>query len=240
MHHRSIAVLFAVLVSAGVALAADHEMRQISVLGTATVDVAPDQMRWRVSVRTTDAESARRAADLQGKAVAQVIALIKRNGVAERDLQTSRLRLGEHWTHEGPKRTQAGYMATTDLVFTLADLARYTDLWLSLADVPAVSIDGIELDHSERIRLQDEARDLAAQAARAKAARLAETLGVKLGKVLVVEEDLLEEVGRFGMPMFSNMVRAGAGPGQGDEVFAPGTIPVRARLKVVFALEDRS
>jgi len=171
MHH--VIVLLVVLLLAGAALAADHGTRQISVHGTATVEAVPDQMRWRVSVRNVDAESARNAADAQNRSVSEVIAFLKRNGVEEREIQTSRLRLGEHWNHEGPQRVRAGYAATTDLVFTLADLTRHTDIWLGLADIAAVSISNVDLDHSERIRLQDEARDQAVLAARAKAAHLA-------------------------------------------------------------------
>ncbi len=64
----------------------------ISVIGEASVSVAPDQARIDGGV-TSDAKTAREAAEANNAAMGKVLLALKGAGIDERDYQTSRLSL---------------------------------------------------------------------------------------------------------------------------------------------------
>src|SRR5258708_7657772 len=89
--------VFAAAIAAGALLAApalaDTEPPAvISVTGEATVSVAPDLAQIDGGV-TSDAKTAREASDANNAAMGKVLLALKGAGIAEKDLQTSRLSL---------------------------------------------------------------------------------------------------------------------------------------------------
>jgi uncharacterized protein len=235
MVRRSILAL-ALLMSMGVASADELAQEHIAVYGTATLQVPPNQMRWLVNVRNTNPQSAA-AAEEHGALVASVMGFLRKSHVAEETIQTSGVQLGENWNPVLGSRERDGYFASTDVNFTLADFAGYAAVWTGLAGLPGVTVNGMELDHTDRIRFQNEARTQAVLAARDKARGMAEALGVRLGEPLAIEEDLSVSEGmRAHVLTMSNTVIPEGEPGDVDKYLAPGTIPIRARVKVVFAM----
>jgi uncharacterized protein YggE len=232
-------LIVVLLLVATAATAGELESRHVTAYGTATIQVTPDQMKWRLLVRNMDLGSARQAAEDHAKRVGAVIEFLKDNRIEEKTIQTSGMRLGETWKHEYGERVLEGYTASTDVTFVLNDFDRYTDLWLGLAELPAVSVQGIELDHSDRISFQNEARVDAVLAAREKAEAMAAALGVHIGKPLAVEEEPSLDVRPFAREaLYSNTMASAGGPAEADQSVAPGSIPIRVRVKVVFKLID--
>ena len=64
----------------------------VTVAGEATVAVAPDTAMIRIGVTSQD-KTAREAGEANAKQMTAVLAAIKDAGIAERDIQTSRLSL---------------------------------------------------------------------------------------------------------------------------------------------------
>ncbi|MBE0565711.1 MAG: SIMPL domain-containing protein [Krumholzibacteria bacterium] len=237
MNARLGILAFALLLPISAAAGGNSEPGRISVYGTAVRQVAPNQMNWRLVVRNVDQETARGAVRDHAAAVGSVLDFLKGGRVAAQEIQTSGMQLGENWKHIRGERTREGFYASTDVTFKLEDISKYAEVWTGLADLASVSIESVELDHADRIDLQNEARIDAVLAAREKAQGIADALGARLGAALSVEEDLLFNEGpRSRLPSASNSVTA-SGPSAGaDELFAPGSIPIRSRVKVEFTL----
>lgn len=236
---RSVAVL-ALILSASVATADDFEVRHITTFGTATIQVAPDQMKWRLKVRNVDPNSAKAAAEGHGALVAAVLEYLEQNHISEQTIQTSGMRLGEVWENEYGKRELKGVFASTEVSFTLSDLAQYPSIWIGISGLPAVSVLGVDMDHTERIRFQNEARVKAVLAAKEKAEAIAFTLGVHIGGPLMVEEDLsMNKSVRAGGSVFSNSISFTGENGGVEGFVAPGYIPISVRVKGAFELLNR-
>ena len=125
-------------------------------------------MRWHLNVRNINPKSSGAAED-HGAMVAAVMAFLTQSQIAEETIQTSGMQLGENWTLAPGSRERDGYFASTDVSFTLADFTKYSSVWIGLSGLPAVTVRGVDVDHTDRIRFQNDARVKAVLAARDKA-----------------------------------------------------------------------
>ena len=213
------------------------ETPHVTVYGTSTIQVVPNQMIWSLTVRNVDPSSAG-AAKSHEKAVGAVLAFLKQSQIAADRIQTSWMQLGENWKHVRNERIQDGYVAFTDIRFTLSDLLKYSMLWTGLAEIHGVQVNSVSFDSSERIKFQNEARSKAVLLAQDKAKAIADALGIPLGRPLSIEEDLSVSEGyRAQSSSRSNSVSfSGSAPADSDSSVAPGSIPIRSGVKAIFSL----
>lgn len=230
-----IALALALVVTASAAGADEFQTRHVTVYGTATLQVAPDQMKWHLNVRNIKPTSAAVVEEHSG-IVASVLAFLEESQIRQATIQTSRMQLGEKWSEVRGSSVREGYFASTDVDFTLADFTKYSALWIGLSTFPTVTVREIDMDHTDRVRFQNEARVQAVLAARDKAQGIAEALGARLGEPLIVDEDLSATEGWWTRASTTNVaVSVGEAAGV-DESLAPGSITVRARVRAVFGL----
>jgi uncharacterized protein len=215
---------------------------QIMVYGTATIQAAPNQMKWLLNVRNIN-PSSEGVAEVHGTTVAKVLAFLKQSQIAEDTIQTSRMQLGENerWNSSTQRNVQDGYVAFTDVRFTLADFNQYSSIWMGLSAIQGVRVGNVTLDSSDRIKFQNEARTNAVLAARDKAKAIAETLGVKIGGPLNIEEELSVSEGYQAQStvLTNSNIISSTGSSVGIDQVAPGAIPIRARLKATFRLLEK-
>jgi uncharacterized protein len=229
-------LVFALLLIVPAAKSVESEVPHIVVYGTATIQVTPNQMVWNLSVRNFNPTSTG-AARAHETTIAALLAFLKQSKIEEKTIQTSRMQLGENWKYKDGERFLDGYYASTDVQFELVDFSKYSSLWIGLSGIQGVQISNVSLGHSDRIQFQNEARTRAVLAAREKARAIAETLGARIGEPLMVEEDLSIADGyRSQLPVSTNSNILVEAPGGTDQSVAPGTIPVRARVKASFHL----
>jgi uncharacterized protein len=223
----------------GAAVHADEiQLPHVTVYGTATTEVIPDRMIWTVSV-TTIGPSVAEIAGQHVQAVSQVLAFLKGAKVAENEIQSTNMQLGEHQVYKDNSWVKEGYRASTALSFKASNFDAYKDLWLGLVAINGVSIDGVYYDHSQRITLQNETRLKAVVAAKEKAVSLAKALGSEAGEPLLIEEDpSSQQSGRPTNYLACMTSVAGAGSSSDDSatVVAPGQIQIQSRIKVAFRL----
>lgn len=206
------------------------DLPHITVDGRAKTEVVPDQMRWYLTVEKTGRELPT-VADEHTKAVQQVLDFLRDTGIQEADVQTTRMEFGENLVYRNETSVKEGYRASTDVCFQTLDLKKYRTLWIGLAQLPGVSVDGIYYDHSKRIEYQNETRRKALLAARDKAKDLARTLGSDIAEPLMIEEDSWE---------YGGTVNYFQGPDRresdDDEGLALGKIAIRMKVRVTFRL----
>lgn len=208
----------------------------VAVSGVATTEVVPDQLIWRIRIHNTGSKLSDVAAE-HAIMVRATLEFLKRNDLEGADVQTSQMKFGENRECQNGSWIKQGYYADTEASFKLMAFDKYDALWIGLAELAGVSVDSVVFDHAKRIEYQNETRRKALVAARDKAADLAHTLGAELGEPLSIEEDLALYQTNNRNP-YSNCVqfcdpREMAEPG---ETLAPGTIPIRMRVKAVFRL----
>lgn len=222
-----------------------EEIREpvVSVTGTAVVEAVPDELSWRVEIKNIGPDLSV-VADKHATKLAEVIELITAQGVVAKDIQTSQMQFGRNRVYRRNEWTEEGYVASTSVMFKINDLTKYKAVWLALAATSGVSVEAVEFGSSKRIELRKEARRKALLAAREKAGDMAATLDAKIGAPVSIVDDT--SAVRFGTSMIgsnsisnSNTVSPANGASDDGEIggsIAPGTLPIFAKVTVVFQL----
>ena len=197
----------------------------VTVTGEATVAVAPDTAMIRIGVSSQD-KTAREASDANAKQMTAVLEAIKNNGIAERDIQTSRLSLQPQYdTSKAGIARLTGFQATNQVTVRMRDISKLAAVVDSAIAAGANEMSGIEFIVSEQSKLLDQARDDAIADAHRKAELYAKAAGAKLGRVVAISEE-----GSPQPPRPMQALRAGAVP------IAPGEQTLRAAVTVSYEL----
>ena len=154
----------------------------VTVTGEATVAVAPDAAVIRIGVTSQD-KTAREASDANAKQMTAVLAAIKDTGVADRDMQTSRLSLQPQYdpNKSGTARL-IGFQVTNQVTVKIRDIDKLPAVLDRAIAAGANEMSGIEFVVSEQSKLLDQARDEAIADAHRKAELYAKAAGGKLGQ----------------------------------------------------------
>ena len=211
------------------------QLPHVTVYGTATAEVIPDQMIWSLKAKNQGLVLENVAKEHM-KIVKDLLRLLRDNKVNEKTIQTSRMEFGENWEYRSSTRVREGYFASTQISFKITDLDLYSKLWLEMAKMPAASVENVAFDHTKRIDYQNETRQRAILAAREKAVLMAKAVGAEIGEALLVEEDLSIETPWLVNSVNNNLRALPDGEPARAEGVAPGTIPIRIRVRAAFRL----
>jgi uncharacterized protein YggE len=186
----------------------------------------PDAAVIRIGV-TSSAKTAREASDANAKQMTSVMAAIKEAGIADRDVQTSRLSLQPQYdpNKSGTARL-LGFQVTNQLTIKIRDIDKLPAILDRAIAAGANEMSGIEFIVSEQSKLLDQARDDAIADGRRKAELYAKAAGVRVGQVIAISEEGSSPPPR---PMVQAM-RAGTVP------VAPGEQMLRASVSVTYAI----
>jgi len=210
------------------------EPRQITVNGTSDIFVEPDEAVLNYGV-STETKTLAEATQTQDQKMKSVLRILRDAGVAEKDIQTSRLQVGPQ---HNDKEKLIGYKASQSLTIRLRDLSKYEDLSRRLLEGGVNNVYGIDFTLANPRKHADQARAAAVRAAREKATVMASELGAKIGKpVSIVEEDG-DGYGTLGR--LSNVaLLAGHVANEGDlgPTISGGQVRVRAKVTIRFELE---
>lgn len=163
----------------------------VSVTGEASISVPPDLAQIDSGV-TTEAKTAREASEANNKAMGGVLQALKNAGIAEKDIQTSRLSLSPQST---PGRNPnapfqiTGYRASNRVTVTIRDITKVADTIDVLVGSGANEISGISFMVSKASKLLDDARSEAIADARRKAEIYAKAANISLGAPISISEE---------------------------------------------------
>jgi uncharacterized protein YggE len=218
-------ILFALIAVAALTPARAAE-KLITVTGEASVAIAPEAAVIRIGVSSQD-KTAREASDANARQMTAVLAAIKGNGVAERDIQTFRLSLQPQYdpNKAGPAHL-TGFQATNQVTVKVRDIDKLPALLDRAIAAGANEMSGIEFVVLEQSKLLDRARDEAIADAHRKAELYAKAAGAKLGRVVAITEE-----GSAPTPRPIQMLRTGA-----QVPIAPGEQTLKAVVTVSYEL----
>jgi len=218
------ALLIAVFTRASLpARAAEH---LVTVNGEASVSVAPDLVMIRIGV-TSQAKNARAASEANAKEMTKVLTAIEQNGIAKKDIRTSRLSLQPQYDASKPGAARlTGFRVTNQVTIKIRDIGQLPSILDRAIASGANEMSGIEFVVSQRSTLLDRARGEAIADAHRKAELYANAAGAKLGRVIAITEGGTSTPPRPVM----QALRAGGVP------VAPGERTLRASVTVSYEL----
>ncbi|MDF0696860.1 SIMPL domain-containing protein [Rhizobium sp. MC63] len=189
------ALLALPMAAAAPVLAQEAKPREvISVTGDGESSMAPDMAIVTLSV-VKQAKTAREALDENNKAMKDVLDSLKSGGIAERDLQTSGFSIQPQYNYPQPVDGQQqqpqliGYQTINAVTVRLRDLAKLGQVIDQSVTLGINQGGDIQFTNDKPEAALEEARKNAVTEAVKKAKTLSEAAGVKLGRIIEINEN---------------------------------------------------
>jgi len=215
---------------------ADDPPPSVTATGEGKIDVAPDTawLGFGISARQATVAAAR---DEVARGVARLIKLARDNGLQDEHIATAALHVNPEfdWHPATRERRLLGYVVSRQITLKLTDLARLGELTEQALGLGVTQASPAVFDTSRRREIEAEALAAAARDTRARAAVMAEALGVALGAPLQIEAGGAAAPPR---PMM-RMAVAESDAMSGAETYQPGLIRITASVTTRFALLER-
>jgi len=198
------------------------------------VRTAPDMATVSLGVMT-EAKTAVEAMRLNATRMTEVVASLRRSGIAEKDIQTSNLNLSAQYRYEENKPPQlTGYQASNTVTIRVLDLNKIGAALDAVVSVGANQINGISFGLKDPEATENAARQKAVQALTAKASLYAGATGHRVGRLVT-----LSEGGGYSVPPPMPMAMMARGGFAKDEASTPvsgGEIVVRIDINGLYEL----
>ena len=209
--------------------------RTITVVGEGKVRIKPDIAQANIGVQVnkpTVKEASSEARDVM-KAVLQVL---KEQGVAEKDIQTSGFSVWAErpYSPEGPSNGMI-YQVSNQVAVTIRDLETVETVLGATMEAGANSIYGVTFSLDDPSQVGSEGRKKAVADAKAKAQELAALNGVKLGDVVSVSE-VIGGGGGYYAGRFARIAPVEMGGGGGGPI-TPGELELTVQLEIVYTVQ---
>ena len=221
--------------------------RTVSVIGSALINVTPDRALVQLGVQSngTTVSAVQQA---NTKAIQQVMAAIKEQGVEAKDISTD-LYMIEPIYENYDSLFIKGYRIHNTVAVTVRDVKNTSAIVAAALAAGANQVNDIGFYTSELRKYRDQARELAMTAAREKAQALASAAGAETGCVLSIGENSSSYYNGwwYGSPRNASMMTqntiqnaapsSASASGEGDEPISLGQISVKAEVNVSYALK---
>ncbi|KKQ00169.1 MAG: hypothetical protein US10_C0039G0009 [Candidatus Moranbacteria bacterium GW2011_GWD2_36_198] len=202
-------VVGAILVVALAVNNSSKEKQLFSVVGSGTIYAKADIANINVGLKTGVKKTAVEASQESSAKMNSIIGELKKLSIDEKDIKTNDYRLNPvyNWT-ENKGQELTGYEVTQTLSLKIRDMETTEQGANQIGDV-AFTID-------DEFALKNQAREMAIEKAKEKAAIIAKQSGMKLGKVKNVSENYDQP----SFPMYAN-AKADAATASNQEAPAP-------------------
>lgn len=210
----------------------------ITVVGEGQVAVKPDVAYITLGVQTTGA-TAQAAMQENANRMTQVIDRIRALGIPDQDIQTSSVDLWPVYSDQSgrpePMLQQedtpriTGYRASNNVRITISDVSQAGTILDGVVDVGANTISGIQFSVKDDSQAKQQALAQAITQARQKADAIAQSLGVSITSVSLVQEEFS---GGIVAPRMAMAQDAAAGT-----PIMTGELEVTARVQVTYSFQ---
>ena len=175
---------------------------KITVDGQGTIKVLPDIATVTLGVTTSDSD-AKRAQDKNSSTMSAVIAAMKAQGVADKDITTAYYYLNPDYNYSGDKNpTLSGYTVSNSVTVTLRDVNATGKILDAGISAGANNANSITFSLADSSAYYSQALQMAVKNAKVKAGAIAAALGVTIGNPVEVTENVN---GGYPAPVYSTM-----------------------------------
>ena len=222
---------------------------KITVNGEAVVKVQPDQIIISFGIETWD-KNIMVAKQENNKIMKKAVAVIKEYGIPDKDIQTDHLSIEPRYDSNYEKKNFIGYFVRNTFVVTVAEPDKVENLVTGVLQSGINYIHSINFQTTEFKKYREQARELAMNAAKEKAEKMAGSLGQLIGNPIQISEGYggsnwwyYSSWNGWGSGSRSNymsqnvMQNIGSGTGEISETIALGKISIKASVNVIFELK---
>ena len=220
----------------------------ITVNGDAVVTVQPDQIVINFGIETWD-KDIMTAKQMNTEIMKKAMTVIKESGVPDKEIQTDYLSVEPRYNDNYEKKDLIGYFVRNTFVVTMSDPEKVENLVTAVLQSGVNYIHSINFQSTEFKKYREQARELALNAAKEKAEKMASALGQSIGAPMQISEGY----DGFGWWYYNSWSGWGYGrsntmsqnivqniPGGSDQIsetIALGKISIKANVSVTFELK---
>lgn len=216
---------------------ADAPRETISVSGFGEATGLPDMAVVQFAVETRS-DNITDAIDESNRIVESIRSALLGMGIAETDLQSTSFNVwpeDEFNRQTGEPTGERTYHVDSTLSATLREIDRVSEMIQTALDAGATNVWGLSFGIDDTAALEAKARAEALQDADARAAQLAESIGVSLGEPLAVSELAGGGIIPFGLEFAAFR---GIGGGGGGPPISTGEMTVTVQVDVVYGVDS--
>jgi len=227
--------LLAALLAVTACAQAQTETRTVTVTGIGSASVQPDRAIVRMSIvareKTLDV-----AQERSGDVSAAVLSLLDELDIDRDRVDTTGASVSPdyRWDRTREEQILRGYIAQRQLLVDVRDLEKLGLVVEGAVKAGVNQVTPPQLDSGDRREAYREALEMAAKDARANAARLAKSLGAKLGDVMQISDGSYAPA---PMPQ-ARMATTMAMESDASQTYNAADLNFNATITVVFALTD--
>jgi uncharacterized protein YggE len=217
----------------GVSVATDQTIHGLWVAGTGEASADPEVARIMFGVDLRGDDPAK-LVDEGTRKINSATSAIRELGIAEGDIKTIGYNLWVETVHDPETGTPTGdviYHVSHQTQATVHDLVTVGDVLAAVVQAGANTISEVSFTVDNPKALVEQARRDALQDAKARAALMAEGLGITLGKPILVTE------GGFSVPIPAGMGIGGGGMAESAVSISPGAFSVSVSVQVVYEIQ---
>ncbi len=203
----------------------------VMTAGEAVVKRAPDRA-WVTITAESRARSPREAQRLNAEAMSAVMARLKTFGLQPDAIQTSSYVVQPEYDYANGRQTLRDYLARNSVDVRVDDLARLGEIMDAAVGSGATSVGGVRFDLRDRTAAEREALRQAVADARARADSAAAGAGMRVERVLRIEEQRASPI----PPPRPVVMAMRAEAGDTTTPVAPGELEIRAQVTLTAAI----
>ncbi|MGB5530974.1 MAG: SIMPL domain-containing protein [Ignavibacteriaceae bacterium] len=223
---------------------------KITANGEAVVKVQPDEIIITFGIETWD-KNIMVAKQENNDIMKKAIVVIKEAGIQDKEIQTDYLSIEPRYDDNYEKKNFIGYFVRNTFVVTLAEPDKVEELVTGVLQSGVNYIHNINFQTTEFKKYREQARELALNAAKEKAEKMAGALGQRIGDPIQINEGYggsnwwyYSSWNGWGYGGRSNymsqnvMQNIESGTGEISETIALGKISIKANVTVTFELKN--
>ena len=160
------------------------------VVGEGSASVAPDTAEITLGVNTRESTVAA-AQTKTNQVISGITQALKQNGVEQKNIKTINYSVNPEYDYSSGNNRITGYNVNASLLIKVTDFAKLNQAIDSATSLGANQVGGVNFTLSDdaRLKAEDQARISAVKIAKDKANSLSKAAGIRLGKLVNVQEN---------------------------------------------------
>lgn len=160
----------------------------LAVVGEGKVTVIPDTATVQVGIVVSSAKTVEEAQQKINVVNNAIIAAMQQLGIAKADIKTSNYSINPDYSYTNGNNQITGYSGNATLTITVKDTKILSQVVTEATAAGANQVNDPQYTVSSPEKFREEARNKAIANAKEEAARLAQSLGIRLGKITNIVE----------------------------------------------------
>lgn len=203
---------------------------ELSVVGEGKIEAVPDTAYVEAGIAVNNAKTVEDVQKKIDEVNNKIINELKSLGIKKEDLKTSNYSINPNYEYEQGNNRITGYNGNVTVSVKIKDMKKTSDAVIKVTEAGANQVNGIRFVIDEPEKLREEARDKAIANAKEQANRLAQKLGIRLGKIINIVESNQDI---RPIPMYESALKMG-GVGVTAPQIEPGTQTITSVVTLYF------